>query len=395
VAAVELIDGEAIVGRSRVGLESLDVAAVFPHNPWARSARFKISASVTGMMPLSFQVTAVLSDQTRLSVATVRVQRTWDDALSAIGAPLVSVVIPCFDSSRFLGDAIRSVLAQSYPHFEIVIVDDGSHDNAAAVARRYCGVRYVRQANRGLSAARNTGLGHSRGSYLVFLDADDRLRPDALLTGLAEFVADPTAAFVSGQCVHIAFDGTPLPSETARVVETDHYRELLRDCFIWTSGAVMFRRIVFTCVGDYDPLFSEASDHDLFLRVARAYRVRCHPHVVAEYRRHGTNMTRDPGANLRDRIDVLRRHRRTCPGNSRPDWEAYRAGLAFARGYFGEPLVADVVSAAATGEWLRALNGYRTLITHYPRGAARVLRWLIRQWRADHLPGTRRPQPLI
>ena len=141
----------------------------------------------------------------------------------------------------------------------------------------------------------------------------------------------------------------------------------------------MFRRIVFGFVGEFDPSFRESADHDLFLRIAKAYRVRCHGQVVAEYRRHGTNMTRGPGANLRDRIDVLRKQRRTLAGGARHYREAYRAGLAFARDYFGDPLVAAVVSDVATGEWRRALKGYRTLITHYPRGAVTALKWVLRQ----------------
>ena len=102
------------------------------------------------------------------------------------GAALVSVVIPCYNQAHFLGEAIESVLAQTYPHREIVVVDDGSPDNTREVASRYPGVRYVRQENQGLAAARNTGLRHSSGSYLVFLDADDRLLPEALEVGLRQ-----------------------------------------------------------------------------------------------------------------------------------------------------------------------------------------------------------------
>ncbi len=78
-------------------------------------------------------------------------------------SPLVTVVIPCYNQAHFLGEAIESVLSQSYPNFEVIVVDDGSTDNTSEVASRYEGVRLVRQENRGLAGARNTGIGHSRG----------------------------------------------------------------------------------------------------------------------------------------------------------------------------------------------------------------------------------------
>ena len=108
--------------------------------------------------------------------------------------PLVSVVIPCYNQAHFLGEAIESVLKQTYKHFEIVVVDDGSTDNTSEVARRYSGIRCIEQANQGLSAARNTGIRESKGEYLVFLDADDRLRPIALEAGLLDATEDEIIA---------------------------------------------------------------------------------------------------------------------------------------------------------------------------------------------------------
>ena len=81
-------------------------------------------------------------------------------------AATVSVIIPCYNQAHFLGEAIESVLAQSYPHFEIIVVDDGSADQTAEVATSYPAVRCLRQQNQGLSAARNAGLAESRGAYL-------------------------------------------------------------------------------------------------------------------------------------------------------------------------------------------------------------------------------------
>ena len=123
--------------------------------------------------------------------------------------PLVSVIIPCYGQAHFLGEAIESVLGQGYRHKEIIVVDDGSPDHAREVATSYAGVRYIFQENQGLPGARNTGIRESRGTYLVFLDADDRLLPDALQTGVDQLHAHPECAFASGHHYHIRVDGSP------------------------------------------------------------------------------------------------------------------------------------------------------------------------------------------
>src|SRR6516164_9832221 len=93
--------------------------------------------------------------------------------------PLVSVIIPCYRQARYLPEAIDSILGQSYPAVEAVVVNDGSDDDTEAVARRYGDrVRYAWRPNGGISAARNWGIAHARGAYLKFLDADDYLHPD-------------------------------------------------------------------------------------------------------------------------------------------------------------------------------------------------------------------------
>ena len=130
----------------------------------------------------------------------------------------VAVIIPTFNHARFLADAIDSVLAQTRQADEIIVVDDGSTDDPAGVVARYSRVQLIRQNNRGLSAARNTGLWSCRTSHVVFLDADDRLLPIALKTGLTCITEKPDCAFVHGAHRLISEDGRPIGPDPI----TDH-----------------------------------------------------------------------------------------------------------------------------------------------------------------------------
>jgi glycosyltransferase involved in cell wall biosynthesis len=111
---------------------------------------------------------------------------------------LVSVIIPCFNQGHFLATAIESVLQQTYPLVEVLVIDDGSQDTTQAIAARYASVRYFYQPNQGLAAARNTGLGRSQGTYLLFLDADDWLYPQAIALNIRYLEQNPGVAFVAG-----------------------------------------------------------------------------------------------------------------------------------------------------------------------------------------------------
>ena len=198
---------------------------------------------------------------------------------------LVSVVIPCYNQSGYLVDAIESVMAQDYPRTEIIVVDDGSTDNLSLVLRRYSAVRSFRQENAGPSAARNNGLQHSRGKYVVFLDADDRLLPRALSVGVACLDEHPECAFAAGQCRVVDSTGAVVSVPKQRCVEDDHYAELLGGgTFIWCPGTVVYQRWIFDFV-QFDPA-SRVEDYDLYLRITRDFQVHCHDAVVAEYRQH-------------------------------------------------------------------------------------------------------------
>ena len=261
--------------------------------------------------------------------------------------PLVSVIIPCYNMARFLGEAIESVLSQTYLTFEILVIDDGSTDHAEEVADSYASVRYFRQENQGPSAARNFGASRCNGQFLVFLDADDRLLPDALKWGVKSLSDSSGCAFVSGRYRLIDGAGSGIPTWTEirqgdesgivsfgweliesdgsvsrrwvveQPVERDHYSALLQRNYIEMPSTVMYRQTIFVQVGGFDCSLRAAEDYDLFLRIACRYPVTCHNYVIAEYRQHDTNTTRDKGAMLVGALQVLDRQRASVRGSKK------------------------------------------------------------------------------
>lgn len=231
--------------------------------------------------------------------------------------PLVSVIIPCFKQAHYLDHAIRSVLAQTYRRYEIIVVDDGSPDNTSGVAARYAGVRCLRQQNSGLSAARNAGLHASEGDYVVFLDADDCLLPDALETGAKNLDALPECAFVYGFCTLIDHNGSPLPTPHQTAIEQNHYRTLLEGNYIWTPGTAMFRRSILTRLAGFDTLLvNGCEDWDIYIRIAKFYSIHCHSQVMLQYRKHSASMSGNRYRMFQAINDVYRKHLREVKDDS-------------------------------------------------------------------------------
>lgn len=370
--AVEIVHGETVLRRAPVGIRRTDIAARFDGVPGAEAAGFQTTLNLSGTRDVELNVRAVLRDQTRVPIGVIRGHGHWRGAAALEAAPLVSVVIPCFNQAHFLTEAIESVFSQTYPHVEVVVVDDGSTDNTAEIAARYPGVRCVRQENRGLAGARNTGLRRSNGEFLVFLDSDDRLLPEAIQLGLETLAARPECAFVSGQIRVIALDGGILWEWQPQPAERDSYPALLRRNYIATPAVVVFRRAAFEAVGVFDTTVHACADYELYLRVARAYPVCSHDQVVIDYRLHGGNMSRNPELMLEMLVKVLRAQRPYVRRDPRLR-AAYREGFRVARREFGGRLVQAVRDRVSERRWGAAATGLAALASHYPLGLAALL----------------------
>ena len=283
----------------------------------------------------------------------------------------VSIVIPVYNQERFLAEAIDSALNQTWADREVIVVDDGCTDGSPEILTRYPQVRVVRQVNRGLAAARNAGLAASRGEVVIFLDADDRLWPDAAEIGARLLMARPDAVMVFGHCRLVNEDGIPLPTNLP-TVRADFYDELLRDNFIWTPAMAAFRRTVFDAVGVFDEAVSPAADYDLYLRISRRFPIAAHRAVTVDYRQHGSNMSRDPVLMLDATLAVLRAqqaHLLTEPELV----AAYAQAELNWRHCYGERLIARFRTALREREWHTAAASAFHLLRLYPAGVRRHL----------------------
>jgi Glycosyl transferase family 2 len=367
VAAVELVLGERRVRRAEAGVERPGVARMF-EGPLAAEAGFRAALNVAALgagEEFELGVRAVLAGGSRAPVGAVRVRRR-EPAAAAEATPLVSVVIPCWNQAHYLGEAIESVLAQSHPRLEVVVVDDGSRDNSFEVASRYPGVRALRQPNSGVAIARNRGLAATAGEFVAFLDADDRLLPRALEVGVGVLAAQPAAAFAAGRPRDIGHDGRVVREAAQPLVTRDHYLKLLEECFIWSGSSLVYRRGALEAVGGFNERRVAADDYELYLKLARAFPVVCHEEVVTEYRRHGSNTTRSAGLVLSSQIQVLNGQRRHLRGGE--ERAARRLGVRNTRAKQGEALVERAANAWRRREWGAVLASLRTL-ARWDRGA--------------------------
>jgi glycosyltransferase involved in cell wall biosynthesis len=209
----------------------------------------------------------------------------------------VSVVIPTYNYGRFIVDAIRSVLDQTLPPSETIVVDDGSRDQTAAVVEAFGDrVRYIRQDNAGVGAARNRGVNESAGELVAFLDADDTWEPTNLEKQVARFETDEELGLV--HCGMREFDSET--GETTRFYLDGAEDGVADNLLLWEGptiigpgGAVTVSRKAFDRVGGFDTRMKVGEDWDFCYRVARLFKIGFVAEPLVNYRKHNAAAHRD------------------------------------------------------------------------------------------------------
>ena len=210
--------------------------------------------------------------------------------------------MPAYNAAGFIPDAVESIRRQAYPRLELIIVDDGSTDRTAEVAKNLTdlSVHYVYQPNGGPARARNHGLRLAQGDVIALLDADDLWPPDRLRCQVRYLEDDPLTEIAIGrfQC----FRTVPQPGGGSET-------QISRLTFVnFLVGAALYRRRVFDRIGGFDEAMRFGEDWDWFMR-AREKRVPivAHDDVTLLYRQHQSNMTRGMDAKEMHVMDVLKK----------------------------------------------------------------------------------------
>jgi glycosyltransferase involved in cell wall biosynthesis len=220
--------------------------------------------------------------------------------MRSVPRPLVSVVIPAFNAERFLGEALASVRAQTYAPVETIVVDDGSSDDTAEVARAHPGITLIEQENSGPSTARNRGYAASSGELIAFHDSDDVMTPDKLTVQVGHMLENPTVGCVLAEQELIVEEGAELPfwveGTKVKTVMPPRPPELEDEPMVHPMTMVV-RRETFERVGDFDESMRAAEDFDWMLRAAeKEIEIARLPEVLLRRRVHPDSLTQNAAA---------------------------------------------------------------------------------------------------
>lgn len=205
--------------------------------------------------------------------------------------PLVSVIMPVYNGRRYVREAVDSVLAQTFTHFEFIIVDDGSNDGTDKILSQYAAadkrIRIITRTNQGVTRSLNEGLEVATGTLIARMDADDISMPTRFEKQVRFLTTHPEHVLVGCRCLLVDPDGFPICEKRDIALHHEQIDALLLK-MMWplVHPAVMMRASAIKQVGNYDPRYRTNQDHDLFLRLAEIGKLANLPEILLRYRQH-------------------------------------------------------------------------------------------------------------
>jgi glycosyltransferase involved in cell wall biosynthesis len=229
--------------------------------------------------------------------------------------PCISIIIPTYNRCWILKEAIDSVLSQEYTDFEIIVVDDGSNDATAALLSAYGDqITTIYQENRGVSAARNTGILMAKGKYLAFLDSDDMWLPEKLSCQVDFFQSHAEAVICQTDEIWIRNGVRVNPKNRHKKPSGMIFEPSLQLCLV-SPSAVMIKKSLFDAVGLFNETFPACEDYDLWLRIGLYYPIYLiERHMVVKRGGHEDQLSRNPGLDrfrIQSIVKILENHQLT------------------------------------------------------------------------------------
>jgi glycosyltransferase involved in cell wall biosynthesis len=233
--------------------------------------------------------------------------------LNSNDPPMVSIILPVYNGARFLAESLESAVAQTYPHFEIVVMDDGSIDDSAAIAQSFPRVRYWYQENAGIAAARNAAMKHAAGELIAFLDHDDLWAANKLELQVKYLQAHPEVGLVLANERLFFSNGYTSPFWlNHQLMQSDHLGLV--------PGTWLLRKSVFEQVGPLNPRFRISDDVDWFMRfLDLGFQYGVVEETLLFKRMHGENASFQIHAAMQEILAAFRAsiHRRRDSGMTR------------------------------------------------------------------------------
>jgi len=222
--------------------------------------------------------------------------------------PKISVIIPTYNSRKFIVDAIESVLKQTYQDIEIIICDDGSTDSTGEIVKRYGNrIVYRYQNNRGPSAARNMGIIMAKGEYVAFLDADDIWLPEKMSIQLEEIEKSDSIGLVTCPRYILSNDGNVelYQPEINGLTKNELLRILVMNNVIGGGSSVLIRKRCFDELGLFDERLLVSEDTDMWFRICKKFVIRCTAQPLLQYRVLNGSQSYYPERNLKSQLLYL------------------------------------------------------------------------------------------
>ncbi len=223
--------------------------------------------------------------------------------------PEVSVIVPTYNYAHFIEDCLKSIFAQTYNDFEVIVVDDGSTDHTSKVLAAYRkDIHYIYQENKGLPAARNTGIKASKGKYLAFLDSDDLWLPEKLAEQVRIIREDSDMGIIFSDA-NAFQEGTILREsilKEEKICTGFCFQRLFMGNYL-IMPTVLIRKSCLTKSGLFDETLTAVEDYDLWLRIAAFFKIGFVDKILAMYRVHPSNMSKDFCRLLDNEIRVIQK----------------------------------------------------------------------------------------